>query len=506
MATTAAQPLDNFRPASLVLATVGLSLGTFMEVLDMTIANVSLPTIAGNLGVSVDQSTWVITSFTVCQAITLPMTGFLSRRIGEVKLFVWSVVLFSLFSLTCGLATSLPMLVLFRSLQGAVCGPMYPITQSLMVAIYPREKRGIALAIIGMITVVAPIIGPVLGGWITDSYSWRWIFFINVPIGLFAGAAVLVQLGRRAERLLRERIDWIGVATLIVGVGSLQIMLDKGNDLDWFHSSTIVILAVISAITLSIFVIWELTDDQPLVDLRLFRYRNFAVGTLGLVFGFAVIFAFALILPQWLQNTLGYTAFWSGLAAAPMGVIPVLTVYFVGRYSNRVDLRWLAAIAFAIMGLTCFRFGMFTTDVNFATIAFTELIFGAGTALFFLPVLTILLSDLTGPDIAEGSGSATFLRTVGASFAVSIVTYLWLRGGATNHAHLTQFITRFDDKVQHGISLMGGDMQGYAARVNGVITQQSMQMSFNHILDLLGLCCFALIGVVWLAKPPFTPK
>ncbi|HET7222989.1 MAG TPA: MFS transporter, partial [Rhodanobacteraceae bacterium] len=187
-AATATQALGEFRPSSLALATIGLSLGTFMQVLDMTIANVSLPTIAGNLGASQDQSTWVITSFTVAQAITLPMTGFLSRRFGEVKVFVWAVLLFSLFSLACGFATSLAMLVMLRALQGAVCGPMYPITQSLMVSIYPRDKRGMALAIISMITVVAPIVGPVAGGWITDSYSWRWIFFINVPIGLLAGA------------------------------------------------------------------------------------------------------------------------------------------------------------------------------------------------------------------------------------------------------------------------------------------------------------------------------
>jgi DHA2 family multidrug resistance protein len=330
MASNAAQAVGEFRPASLALATVGLSLGTFMQVLDMTIANVSLPTIAGNLAASQDQSTWVITSFTVCQAITLPMTGFLSRRFGEVKVFVWAVLLFSLFSLACGFATSLSMLVLFRALQGAVCGPMYPITQSLMVSIYPREKRGMALAIIAMITVVAPIVGPVAGGWITDSYSWRWIFFINVPIGLFAGLVVLAQMGKRIDALRRVRIDWVGLVTLIVGVGSLQIMLDKGNQLDWFHSGTITTLAIVAAISLTVWVIWELTDEQPLVDLRLFRHRNFAAGTLALVLAFALFFSIALMLPLWLQNTLGYTAIWSGLAAAPVGVIPVLLTFFVG--------------------------------------------------------------------------------------------------------------------------------------------------------------------------------
>jgi DHA2 family multidrug resistance protein len=505
VASTAAlaRPLDAFRPDSLALATVGLSLGTFMQVLDMTIANVSLPTIAGNLGASLDQSTWVITSFTVCQAITLPMTGFLSRRFGEVKIFVGCVLLFSIFSLLCGFATSLTTLVLFRALQGAVCGPMYPITQSLMVEIYPRDKRGVALSIISMITVVAPIIGPVLGGWITDSYSWRWIFFINVPLGVIAAALVLMQLGERAERLTRDRIDWVGVFTLVIGVGSLQILLDKGNDLDWFGSNLIIALAAIAAVALSIWVVWELTDESPLVDLRLFRHRNFAAGTLALTLGFAAFFSIPLLLPQWLQSVLGYDALWSGLAAAPVGIIPFATVYLVGRYAALVDMRWLSTISFAVMGLVCFRFGQFNSEVNFAAIAFAEFVFGAGIALFFLPVLTILLSELEGPEIAEGSGSATFLRTVGASFAVSIVTYMWTRGGAENHAILAEHINPFNPSVQQGAIAAGGHLQHYAAVVNGVITQQSMQISFNHVMDGLGVVCFLLMAVVWLAKPPF---
>jgi DHA2 family multidrug resistance protein len=499
-------PLDPFRPRSLVLATLALSLGTFMQVLDMTIANVSLPTIAGNLGASQDQSTWIITSFTVCQAITLPMTGFLSRRIGEVKLFVGAVLLFSLFSFACGLASSLAMLVLFRTLQGAVCGPMYPITQSLMVSIYPREQRGMALAIISMITVVAPIAGPLLGGWITDSYSWRWIFFINVPFGLFAGLVAWMQMGGRMEQLRRAPIDWVGVATLIVGVGALQILLDKGNELDWFRSTTIVVLAVVAAIALAIFTIWELTEEEPLVDLRLFRHRNFAAGTLALVLAFALFFSIALMLPLWLQNTLGYTAMWSGLATAPVGVIPVLTVFFVGKYAHRFDLRWLAAISFAVMAFVSFRFGSFNTETDFASVAITELIMGAGIALFFLPVLTILLSDLEGPEIAEGSGSATFLRTVGASFAISIVTYLWTRGGVASHATLTEHVNPFNAEVRHAIAAMGGDVAHYAGLVNQVISQQAMQISFNNVMNGLGFCFLALIPGVWLARPPFSPR
>jgi DHA2 family multidrug resistance protein len=505
-ATSANRSFGEFRPASLSLATIGLSLGTFMQVLDMTIANVSLPTIAGNLGASQNQSTGVITSFTVAQAITLPMTGFLSRRFGEVKVFVWAVLLFSLFSLACGFATSLAMLVMFRAMQGAVCGPMYPITQSLMVSIYPREKRGMALAIISMITVVAPIVGPVAGGWITDSYSWRWIFFINVPIGLFAGAVVAAQLGKRVEQLRRARIDWVGLATLILGVGSLQILLDKGNELDWFHSTTIVTLAIVATISLTVWVIWELTDDEPIVDLRLFRHRNFAAGTLALVLAFALFFSMSLLLPLWLQNTLGYTAIWSGLAAAPVGVIPILLTFWVGKYAHKVDLRWLAAFSFAVMGFVCFRFGSFNTEVNFGAVALTELIMGLGIALFFMPILTILLSDLEGPEVAEGSGSATFLRTVGASFAVSIVTYLWSRGSVVSHANLVEHINPFSAEVRHGVAAMGGELQHYALGINQVISQQATQISFNQLFNGLGFGFFALIAVVWLAKPPFVKR
>jgi DHA2 family multidrug resistance protein len=505
-ATATQTAVGEFRPASLALATIGLSLGTFMQVLDMTIANVSLPTIAGNLGASQDQSTWVITSFTVAQAITLPMTGFLSRRFGEVKVFVWAVLLFSLFSLCCGLATSLSMLVLFRALQGAVCGPMYPITQSLMVSIYPREKRGMALAIIAMITVVAPIVGPVAGGWITDSYSWRWIFFINIPIGIFAGGVVAMQMGKRIEQLRRARIDWVGLITLILGVGSLQILLDKGNELDWFHSTTIITLAIVATISLAVWVIWELTDNEPLVDLRLFRHRNFAAGTLALVLAYALFFSIALLLPLWLQNVIGYTALWSGLAAAPVGVIPVLLTFWVGRYAHRFDMRWLTAFSFAVMGLVCLRFGSFNTDVDFWSVALTELMLGLGIALFFMPILTILLSDLEGQEIAEGSGSATFLRTVGASFAVSIVTYLWTRGGVVSHANLAAHINAFNAEVRQNVTAMGGQLQHYAAGINGVITQQGMQISFNQIMDGLAIGFFLLIAVVWLAKPPFVSR
>ncbi|HEX7348022.1 MAG TPA: DHA2 family efflux MFS transporter permease subunit [Rhodanobacteraceae bacterium] len=509
MAATAAaapQAFGEFRPASLTLATIGLSLGTFMQVLDMTIANVSLPSIAGDLGASLDQSTWVITSFTVANAIALPITGFLSRRFGEVKLFVWATALFSLCSLACGFAASMTGLVLFRALQGAVAGPIYPITQSLMVSIYPREKRGMALAVISMITVVAPIIGPVLGGWITDNYSWNWIFFINVPVGFLAAAIVAGQLGKRVESLRRSRVDWVGLATLIIGVGALQIMLDKGNDLDWFESNTIVTLGIAAVIGIVVFIIWELTDDEPIVDLRLFRHRNFAAGTLALVLAYAAYFSIGLLVPLWLQNTLGYTATWAGLATAPIGIVPLVLMFWVGKYAGKFDLRWLTAVAFIALAVTCFLNGSFNTGVDFYDVALARFLQGFGTALFFMPILVILLSDLDGQEVAEGSGVATFLRTVGASFSASITTYLWTRGGVVSHANLAEHINPFNAQVQHGVAAAGGALEHYAAGINRVITQQAMQISFNHLFDGLGFIFLGLIGIVWLAKPPFIAR
>ncbi|MGH8124720.1 MAG: DHA2 family efflux MFS transporter permease subunit [Rhodanobacteraceae bacterium] len=494
----------DYTPPNLALTTVALGMATFMRVLDTTIANVSLPTIAGNLGVSYDQSTWVITSFTVCMAITLPLTGFLSRRFGEVRLFVWCTVLFSLASLMCGLSHSFGMLLVFRGIQGAMSGPVYPVTQSLMIATYPKDKRGMALALMGMITIVAPIVGPVLGGWITDRYSWHWIFFINVPIGLFASVVAVTQLSGMKQKLERPRMDYVGLFTLIVGVGAVQILLDKGNDADWFHSTFIIALAIISGIALAVFLIWELTDDDPIVDLRLFRHRNFAAGTLVLVLSYAVFFGMSLLLPLWTQRVLHYDAFWAGLAMAPVGIFPVVLTYFVGKYGPRVDLRVLAALAFVVIGVTCMLNASFNTEVNFGSVAMVRMIQGIGVALFFMPVLTILLSDLQGHEIAAGSGTSTFLRQLGGSFSASIVTFMWARGASTDHANLAGHINAFNPVATSALhGLLHGHVHRTLDLINQVITQQSFQMSFNSIMDTMGWLLFALIPILWLAKPPF---
>jgi len=498
---------DNaFRPASLVLATVGLSLATFMQVLDTTIANVALTTISGNLGVSSEQGTWVITAFAVSNAIALPLTGWMARRFGEVKLFMAAVVLFVITSFLCGIATSMPDLVIFRAMQGFVAGPLYPMAQTLLLAIFPAAKRGMALALLAMVTVVAPIIGPIAGGWITDNYSWPWIFFINIPIGIFATLVVWSQLGKKPEKLVHQPIDYVGLILLVLGVGVLQVVLDKGNDLDWFESNLICLGAAFSAVALTALVIWELTDKHPIVNLRLFRYRNFSCGTLALVLGYSGFFGINLLLPQWLQTQLGYTPVWAGLAAAPIGILPVILSPLVGKFAHKTDLRLLAGGSFLVIGASCFMRATFNNEVDYRHIAEVQTFMGLGVALFFMPTTSILLSSLKPSELADGGGLATFLRVLGGSFASSLTTWLWQRRAIHHHAQLTEDMTPYSPATQHYLDALGGPSQQAYAQLDKVVEGQAYMLSTVDYFTLLGWIFMGLFLIIWLAKPPFAAK
>src|SRR5579859_7583147 len=361
----------------LVLLTLGVSLAVFMNILDTSIANVAIPTIAGDLAISPNQGTWVITSFTVSLAIALPLSGWMARRVGEVRLFIGATLLFSLLSLACGLAPNLASLVVLRVLQGAVAGPMIPLSQSLLLRNYPKEKHGTALSIWSMTAVVAPVVGPLLGGWITDNYSWPWVFYINVPIGLLS-VWITWQLlrGRETERV-NNPIDRVGLGLLAVGVGALQIMLDKGNELDWFSSSTVLTLAVVAAVFLSFFVVWELGEEHPIVDLTLFKQRNFTVATVAISLGYLVYFANVVVFPLWLQTEMGYTATQAGIASAPIGVLAVVIAPFMGLIMRRFDLRLLVTGSFVTFGAVSFWNAGFTTGVTLPQLMLPRLIYGA---------------------------------------------------------------------------------------------------------------------------------
>ena len=316
-------PLPPLEGSARLWGTIALSAATFMNVLDTSIANVSLPAIAGDLGVSPSQVTWVITSFAVANAIAVPLTGWLSQRVGQVRLFVASVILFVIASLLCGLAPNMTTLIAFRALQGFVAGPMIPLSQTLLLASYPRALAGLAMALWSMTTLVAPVMGPLLGGWITDNIAWSWIFYINIPVGIAAALATLAIYRKRESATRQLPIDKVGLALLVLWIGCLQVMLDLGKEYDWFSSPTIVALAVVAVVGLAFFLIWELTDKHPVVDLRLFARRNFWAGTLSVSVGYGLFFGNVVILPLWLQQFMGYTATEAGMVMAPVGLLAI---------------------------------------------------------------------------------------------------------------------------------------------------------------------------------------
>ncbi|MDR0479491.1 MAG: DHA2 family efflux MFS transporter permease subunit, partial [Burkholderiaceae bacterium] len=403
-----------------VLGTLALSAATFMNVLDTSIANVSLPSIAGDLGVSPVQGTWVITSFAVANAVSVPLTGWLTQRVGQVRLFIASVLLFVVSSWLCGMAPNMGLLITFRALQGFVAGPMIPLSQTLLLASYPRAKAGLAMAMWSMTTLLAPIAGPLLGGWITDNIAWSWIFFINVPVGILAATMIWSIYRKRESEVRHVPIDAVGLALLVIWVGSLQIMLDKGKELDWFSSPLIVALAVVAGIGLVVFLIWELTDAHPVVDLRLFARRNFWSGTLAISVGYGVFFGNVVILPLWLQQYMGYPATDAGMLMAPVGILAIVLMPVVGLTLNRVDPRIYASFAFAVFWLVLWMRSHFTTDSSFSVLMVPTIVQGIAMAFFFVPLVTITLAKLEPWRIAGASGLSNFTRITAGAIGTSV--------------------------------------------------------------------------------------
>lgn len=499
-------PLSGSR---LALMTVSLSLGIFMNVLDVSIANVAIPTIAGDLAVSPDNGTWVITSFAVSQAIMLPLTGWLARRFGEVKLFVLSTLLFTITSVLCGLSINLPMLIFFRVLQGAVSGPMIPLSQSILLSNFPEHKKGLATGIWAMTAVVGPILGPILGGWITDNYTWSWIFYINVPVGIFSVVFTWITLTGRETKIVKAPVDVIGIALLIIGIGCLQVLLDKGNDLDWFNSSFILTLSIISFIAISFLIVWELTEKHPIIDLTLFERRNFTVGTIALTMGFMVYFSNIVIFPLWLQTQMGYTPTWAGLAAAPVGILPFFLTPFVGNYMNKIDLRVIISAGFIVFAITSFWQANFYTDVGYVQLVYPRFIQGLALAFFFTPLISVIISGLPANRMASALGLSNFCRILGGSFGTSVSVTMWDRREAFHHSRLVENVNPFNPSSHsmieqlHTLGLHG--LKSFEFLVVQ-ITQQAFMLATNDIFWLSGWIFICLLGFVWLTKPPFMLK
>ncbi|MBI2733958.1 MAG: DHA2 family efflux MFS transporter permease subunit [Aquabacterium sp.] len=488
----------------LFLGTVALSLATFMNVLDSSIANVSLPAIAGNLGVSPTQGTWVITSFGVSNAISVPLTGWLTQRFGAVRLFTASVLLFVLASWMCGLASSLEMLIAFRVLQGLVAGQMIPLSQTLLLSSYPPAKAGMALAMWAMTTLVAPVTGPLLGGWITDNMSWPWIFYINIPVGLGAALVTWRIYANRETPTKKLPIDTVGLSLLVLWVGALQIMLDKGKELDWFESSQIVILGLVALIGFAVFLVWELTQEHPVVDLRLFASRNFLFGVIALSVAYGLFFGNVVLLPMWLQQYMGYTASVAGMAVAPVGLLAILLSPIVGKNVTRMDPRWLATVAFLGFALVMWMRSHFNTLVDFNTILVPTILQGGAIAFFFIPLSAITLNGLTPDRIPSASGLSNFVRITAGAMGTSMVATAWDDRATMHHVHLAEKVSRTDPGAMDGINALmntGMSFEQAAAQISRLIDQQAFTRAADDVYLISSVLFLCLIPIVWLAKP-----
>jgi len=502
-----AQPQVTHPPLTgvqLVIGTIAVSLAVFMNVLDTSIANVSIPTISGDLGVSSDQGTWVITSFAVANAISVPLTGWLTERLGQVRLFLASIVLFVVSSWMCGLSPTLPFLLFSRVIQGAVAGPMIPLSQTLLLASYPRAKAPLALSMWSMTTLIAPVAGPILGGWISDNISWPWIFYVNIPVGIVAAIATWAIFRTRDSVIKKAPIDMVGLGLLVVWVGSLQVMLDKGKDLDWFSSTTVVALALTALIGFAFFVVWELTADHPVVDLSLFKKRNFTGGTVALSVGYGLYFGNLVLLPLWLQTDIGYTATDAGLVMAPVGVFAILLSPVTGKFLPRTDPRKIATAAFVVFALCFWMRSRYTTGVDTWSLAMPTLVQGIAMAGFFIPLVSITLSGLPGNRIAAASGLSNFVRIMCGGIGTSIFTTAWDHRTSFHHAQLTERASALDPTFGQSMTQLGSfglDTSQRYGLFDRLVTQQAAQLGVNDLFYISAVIFIALIGLIWITRP-----
>src|SRR5882757_883471 len=411
------------------LIAASVMLATFMEVLDTSVANVALPHIAGNLSATPEEATWVLTSYLVSNAIILPAASWLGRFFGRKRFLIGCIAIFTLSSAICGAAGSLGMLILARIAQGAGGGALQPIAQAVLMESFPVEKRGSAMAVFGLGVVVAPIIGPTLGGWITDNYSWRWIFYINLPIGLIAAfmANTFVEDPPYLKNQKPGRIDYIGFGLMALALGALELTLDLGQQRDWFESSLIVFTAVTSATALIVFVIWELYTPEPIVNLRVFLNRNFAVGCAMIASVGVVLYGSTALLPLFLQTLLGYPAIESGFAVSPRGVGAVISMMVVGRLIARVDSRYLIAFGFTVLTFSTYLFTLINLDIAQSSIIIPMLISGVAMGFVFVPLTTMSMVTLPQDQIGNASGIYNLMRNTGGSIGIAIMTTLLVR-------------------------------------------------------------------------------
>ncbi|MFM0154994.1 DHA2 family efflux MFS transporter permease subunit [Paraburkholderia sediminicola] len=503
--TQVSTPHPQLKGGRLALASVAVALATFMTILDTTIANVAIPHIAGNLGASVDEGTWVITVFAAANAVAIPLTGWLAQRIGQIRLFVGSILLFVLASWLCGSAPSLPILLCARVLQGVVAGPLIPLSQAILLSSYPKEKSGTALGLWAMTATAGPIAGPLLGGWITDSYNWSWVFYVNIPVGMFAAGVTWMIYHSRETPTKRLPIDVVGLALLIAWVASLQVMLDKGHDLDWFASPLIVCLGLIALVSFLFFLVWELTEENPIVDIRLFTQRNFLGGTIAISVSYAVYFGNIVLLPQWMQEYLNYRAVDAGIATAPVGVLAVLLAPAMGRLQARTDARVIATLCFVAFASVFYMRTEYETTIDTWHLVLPTLLLGIPVSMWFVSLIALLLSGIPPERVPAAAGLSNFVRVFCGAVGTSLAGNEWANRTILHHERLTERASIGNPAFRQAIgstqSLLHLHTHSAHALFDTTVTSQAAMMGLNDISYLSSIIFILIIPLIWITRP-----
>jgi MFS transporter, DHA2 family, multidrug resistance protein len=505
------------------LVALAVILPTFMEVLDTSIAAVALPYIAGSLSATTDEATWVLTSYLVANAIILPASGWFSLRFGRRRFLITCIIIFTVASFMCGSSASLGMILIARAVQGAGGGALQPLSQAILLESFPPRKRGLAMAAFGLGVVVAPVLGPTLGGWLTDTYSWRWAFYINIPVGILAIGMILryVKDPPYIQHAHPGRFDAIGFGLLALWLGALQIILDKGQEADWFGAVWIRWATLVLVIAFVAFIIRQLSRRDPLVNLRVFRYRNFTLGCLLIGLFGAAIYGLVTLLPLFYQELLGYNALSAGIAVSPRGLGAIIAMPMIGVLTSRIDNRYLIASGFVLFGIASIWFSHINLQISQWTLLWAIIVSGFGAGCIFVPLSTTAVAGMRNEEIGNATGLYNLLRNIGGSIGISLVETFIARRVQLHRADLvhslnpenpvfSQTFQSLRSLLQHSGSPVGAPLSGPSLRaydmINGVLNQQSALLAYIDDFRYLAIMCFACVPLVFMLRKVIAKK